>query len=153
MSLCRWSHSPFYIYKEYGSDDNEINVEFEGYFTSNEILNDPIRNVYLRARNSGYDILDSIELVVWLYPWALRNKNKLSVDKYHKILDFTRFINYVRSYVLGDYETNFRWIVIRIEDFIWQIKKKLVKDPVHELLMEEKIKILEEWIDSEYGNK
>ena len=153
MSLCRWSHSPFYIYEEWGSADNEIKVQFEGYFSSNKILNDPIRNVYLRARNSGYDILDSIELLVWLYPWALCNNGKLSTDKYHKILEFTRFITYIRSYVKGDYETNFSWMVMKIEEVIWKIEKKLVKDPIHELPWEEKRKILEEWMDSEYGNK
>lgn len=153
MSLCRWSHSPFYIYKECGDDDNEIKVQFEGYFTSNKILNDPIRNVYLRARNSGYGILDSIELLVWLYPWALYNKGKLTGKTYHNILEFTRFVTYIRSYVKGDHETNFSWIVMKIEEFIWKIEKKLVKDPIHELPWEEKRNILNEWMDSKYGNK
>lgn len=151
MSLCRWSHSPFYIYEECGCGDNEIKVQFEGYFNSNKILNDPIRNVYLRARNSGYDLLSSVELLVWLYPWALCNENKISHDSYWKILKVTRFLSYVRTYVLGEYTNNFRWITNDINDILRGIEKKIVNDPIHNLPLEEKIKILKEWKTSNYG--
>src|SRR5690554_52870 len=144
MSLCRWSHSPFCIFEECGSSDNEIKVQFEGYFTSDEILSDPIKNVYSYARNSGYGILHSIELLIWLYPWALYNKDKVHRKTYNKILNFTRFLSYVRTYLKGDYSSNFQWITKDIDDFVWGIEKFIVNDPIHKLPWEEKRKIFEE---------
>lgn len=144
MSLCRWSHSPFYIFKECGSSDNEIKVQFEGSFTSDEILTNPIKNVYSHARNSGYGILHSIELLIWLYPWALYNKDKVHHKLYNKILNFTRFLSYIRTYLKGDYSSNFRRITKNIDVFVLKMERFVVNDPIHKLSREEKRKIYEE---------
>lgn len=150
MSLCRWSHSPFYIFEECGSDENEIKVQFVGYFKSKEILNNPL-DIFRTGYEEG-GVLCGLELLIWLYPWAMCQEGNLSSRNYGKILKFTRFLSYVREYVAvkrfdTEYDHNpnmFNYSVEYVDDIIWEIEKFIDNNPIHKLSWEEKRKIFEE---------
>lgn len=144
MSLCRWSHSPWYIYE---ADDETLQVCMFGHFSADEILD--LSKVFNALKTDGATILESIELFIWIYPWALGQKGYIPWKTYLKILKFTRFVSYIRSYI-GSYDSEFfDYVQSDIEKLVGNIKHKLFPSTKPRKLTKKELKeLLEEFRNS-----
>lgn len=144
MSLCRWSHSPWYIYE---ADVETLQVSMFGYFTADEILDKS--KVFNALKTDRATILESIELFIWIYPWALGQKGYIPWKTYLKILEFTRFVSYIRRYTVDYNSEFFDYIQSDIEKLVEFIKHKVFPSTKPRKLTKKEIKE----ILNEYRNK
>jgi len=134
MSLCRWSNSCWYIFETFPDEDGKEIIEICGFgqFTSEDILTD-WRSINQRAKDHGYNLLERIELAVWLKPWAKMKAGIVPYKKYRTMLSATRVFTYVRTYIITeDMDKKTKYLSYTKGEFYNVMKDLFCKEPTKE---------------------
>lgn len=97
MALSRWSHSAHYIYV---CDKDRLQVCLFGHFTSRDILT-RYAVIDRRARLDGYDLIERLELYLYLNSWAKHQKQLITYNQHFFLINLLRNLGQIYFYCKG----------------------------------------------------